>query len=896
MPDNLFQRAKTVGLLYITQWLPNGKREGNEWSAINPTRADSTTGSFKVNMITGKWMDGATGDKGGDTVSLYAYLNESKLSFAVQSKKYKNFNSGLQVEAAKEILLNYDNLYFPSENDDFTPTKSKGDYWEGFSQANMAKGETPPDQDLKWFEKNWGKFVTHWDFYFKGKFVFRVARFIADDGKKSDRPFTVWTNGTVKKFRAKRPEGKFPLWNVDELEKQQNQPVILWEGQKDAEIGRGCIKNRVSVGWYQGAGNTDQTEWEPLRGREVWFVFDADLSGRKSIGKIKKVAKEFDIILHLVYPPVNVEKGYSLADSLADNKLSDEEIEKIFSQAIKKEPEKFLDDNPFEFKILGYSGEYITFYPFGSKKVVKHKATSLGKPTLITLMDRELWGEYYAKMEGGIAWDTATNDILRAAERAPVFDPSIVRGSGAWMDNGKLVLNTGEKLIVDGVYRELHDSPGTFIYERGLPMPYTTKDPANLQDLKNISSLISKFNWKDKIYSTLLKGWILLAPFGGALRWRSHVWLTGRKGSGKSWILENILYKLLGENFGVMGFGTSTPAGVRNALCNTSKCTIMDEMESDNMKYAEYIDQILKAFREGSSGKGHGAATLHGTSDGEGQRWVVQSMACFSSIGAAIKHGADKSRFTILALDIEKNKKTRDKIFAEICEEALIITPYLGRAIVSRTLLKFDSVLKSIDIIINQMTNLVKNRREADQLGSLLAGAWMFENDEPPTAATAKEWLESLDLEILQKTSNDKSDEESCLAEILNGRIELTDGSVRSRVSISAVLEYWYHKNKTMTELNIVDLPVKDLNIIRHELCQVGIKPMSKNGEVTIRFAADHPSIKKILKESPWAYIYDEMLSRLDIFIHKKGPDRFAGVPSMFVELRADKLFDDIPF
>ena len=55
-------------------WLPGGRRMGAEFVARNPTRADRRAGSFKVNLHTGRWADFATGDAGGDPVSLYAYL------------------------------------------------------------------------------------------------------------------------------------------------------------------------------------------------------------------------------------------------------------------------------------------------------------------------------------------------------------------------------------------------------------------------------------------------------------------------------------------------------------------------------------------------------------------------------------------------------------------------------------------------------------------------------------------------------------------------------------------------------------------------------------------------------------------------------------------------------
>lgn len=58
----------------LERWLADGHRDGQEYVARNPTRADRRLGSFKVNLATGRWADFATGDRGGDPVSLAAYL------------------------------------------------------------------------------------------------------------------------------------------------------------------------------------------------------------------------------------------------------------------------------------------------------------------------------------------------------------------------------------------------------------------------------------------------------------------------------------------------------------------------------------------------------------------------------------------------------------------------------------------------------------------------------------------------------------------------------------------------------------------------------------------------------------------------------------------------------
>ena len=68
------RRALPLATVLCARWLPDGRRIGREWVARNPRRADRRPGSFKVNLVTGRWSDFATGDAGGDIVSLAAFL------------------------------------------------------------------------------------------------------------------------------------------------------------------------------------------------------------------------------------------------------------------------------------------------------------------------------------------------------------------------------------------------------------------------------------------------------------------------------------------------------------------------------------------------------------------------------------------------------------------------------------------------------------------------------------------------------------------------------------------------------------------------------------------------------------------------------------------------------
>jgi hypothetical protein len=72
--DAVNAAARANLLAVLERVLPNGRHERHEYLALNPRRADRHLGSFQINIETGKWADFATGDKGGDPISLVAYL------------------------------------------------------------------------------------------------------------------------------------------------------------------------------------------------------------------------------------------------------------------------------------------------------------------------------------------------------------------------------------------------------------------------------------------------------------------------------------------------------------------------------------------------------------------------------------------------------------------------------------------------------------------------------------------------------------------------------------------------------------------------------------------------------------------------------------------------------
>lgn len=74
--DRINNAAQPHAEVLLRYWLPDGQRLGSEYLGQTPERIDRRLGVFKVNVYSGRWSDFAIGVRGGDFISLAAYLND----------------------------------------------------------------------------------------------------------------------------------------------------------------------------------------------------------------------------------------------------------------------------------------------------------------------------------------------------------------------------------------------------------------------------------------------------------------------------------------------------------------------------------------------------------------------------------------------------------------------------------------------------------------------------------------------------------------------------------------------------------------------------------------------------------------------------------------------------
>lgn len=278
-----FDHVKAAALANIeavlNHWAPGGKRQGREYLPLNPRRSDQKPGSFSINLDCGAWADFAADARGGDLISLVAYLDDVK--------------QGEAAERLAAFLGTKPNESGPPERatsarsaaaDRRTPAKTKNAVW----RALVPVPEDAP-QPPKTHPKH-GKFSMRWEYRNEaGRLLCLVYRFEPkhDGERKQFCPLTFCEDAKGKReWRWQGLPDPRPLYGLDKLATAPDALVIVCEGEKAADAAALLFPDAVTVTMLNGAQAPHKTDWQPLKGRAVWLFADNDQAGRACMTSI----------------------------------------------------------------------------------------------------------------------------------------------------------------------------------------------------------------------------------------------------------------------------------------------------------------------------------------------------------------------------------------------------------------------------------------------------------------------------------------------------------------------------------------------------------------------------------------------------------------------------------
>jgi putative DNA primase/helicase len=501
-------------------------------------------------------------------------------------------------------------------------------------------------------------------------------------------------------------------------------------------------------------------------------------------------------------------------------------------------------DGELPFRILGYNNGDSYYLPNKSQQLVPLNASGHNKQNFLWLAPIEWWEQTFPNKKG-CDWDSATNAMMRWTQRSGVFEPhEMLRGRGAWIDNGRAVMHLGKSLYCEGQEMDPRQVDSEYVYEL---MPdlgvRVTDQPAATEEANQLVKLCKQLSWKNNTSAALLAGWCIVAPVSGILNWRPHIWITGPSGSGKS----TIVYKIIGAVLGKMAIhveGKTTEAGIRGQLGQDARPIIYDEAEGEDESSRKRLQGIIDLARVSSSG----GRIMKGTQSGGSQSYSIRSCFCFSSINVNVKHLADESRISQLVLEKDTSPEAEayyDQLHGEILDT---FTPEFSTKMLTRSLQNLETLQKNSVVFSKVAARKFKSSRIADQLGEMLAGFYLCHSTKEITLEKAQEWIDAQDWEEMT-TVDEKSDPE-----------RLLDMICTHKLKVNANHEY---PNTTIGELILAAADEMDeipQDTAAAELKRWGIKV--EFNQVLIANKSN-PLSRQVLRDSPWSAAWSRPLREL---------------------------------
>lgn len=293
----------------VPDWLPGGKKNGHEWTCGN--LAGEAGDSCSVNLTTGAWGDFATGEKGGDLISLYAAIH--------------GLNNGqAATRLIEELRLG------PIEAAPAAPAKKRS-AWSPVIPVPAGA----PDAPVAHIKR--GRPERTWAYRNRdGRLLGHVYRFQTSDGGKEILP-VVWAKHAetgAEEWHWMTWAEPRPMYGLDRL--RDGNVVLIVEGEKCADAAHELLGEKLDVlSWPGGSNAVRKVDWRPIGHRKVVIWPDADAKrdkvtkellpepkqpGVKAAEAIAEQLLELQCEVRIVKVPAPGEKpdGWDVADAIAE--------------------------------------------------------------------------------------------------------------------------------------------------------------------------------------------------------------------------------------------------------------------------------------------------------------------------------------------------------------------------------------------------------------------------------------------------------------------------------------------------------------------------------------------------------------------------------------------------
>ena len=395
-------------------------------------------------------------------------------------------------------------------------------------------------------------------------------------------------------------------------------------------------------------------------------------------------------------------------------------------------------DLGMSFRILGYNNGVFYYYPFGMGQIVALPSAGHSINNLMQLDTLDAWERNWRDGTGKLLARHPTialyaaEAMMRIATKRGVFkEEDRIRGCGAWIDDGRVILHCGDAAYVDGERQDLHAIKGDFVYTRAARLLRPAKEALSNMDARRLRTICESVTWENKLSGSLLAGWLVMAPICAALQFRPHIFITGEAESGKSTVMDKIIKPALGR-MSLNVDGKTTEPSIRQRMGYDARPLVFDEAEpSGNM------EDVIGLARLASTG---GVVSKAGQAP-----FKARFSACFSAVTPPVNKTTDESRITFMVL--KKNLRPTaiqeyDALLALIDET---IHDDFAERLLARTLNNMQALLANIRVFQRAARKAIGGARASQRIGTLLAGLYLLGRTDTISEEDAIKWIKAND-------------------------------------------------------------------------------------------------------------------------------------------------------
>lgn len=734
------------------------------------------------------------------------------------------------------------------------------------------------------------------------------------DGKpdKTIRP-CIWNGQTW--MMAGFGSGR-PIYNLPAIAAHPGCPVLVVEGEKAADGAARYLPPGWQVTcWSGGVAALDYHDWSVLSGHRVVLWPDNDSPGVEAMAKLQEALFDLGVGAGIVPLPQGLPEKWDLGDELPRGKPS--AITSLLARTLDAvrapapepdpEPEQVGDsfgfgedplpapqdgiDRWIEIRALGYDEGRFYLMSRNGKQIEEMTAQMLLSPSgLLRLVpDRNHWDRQYGNDKGKIDWEAAGSQLMAECYKAGVFDEERLRGLGVWMDQGRVVCHIGHALLVNGKKCDPVEIDSEYIY--GAAKTLVREADLNSALSNDVGKLLRRAcnlaQWENPIYGDFLAGWLATAVVCGGLKWRTHAWITGPSGAGKTTIMDQLVRKVLGP-VAVYPTGQSSEPGIRGAIGIDARPVVFDEAEGRDGRDQERRNAVIQLMRQASSDSN--SRIMKGAMGGGAVSYTIRSSFLLGSIGVGIREAADETRTVVLTLksphvDGYQERDAREAQYRELLLAIDALPDDLPQQLMARQVRLLPVLRANVETFSRLIALKLANRRIGDQLGTLLAGVFSLVTETPISDEAATRYLDGHDWTEWTATKQSREDFEIirylCAHKVMvdanGGRIERTIGEL-----IQIALSYFDHGSITPEQAN---------STLKRNGIRVERDASETCPEPGVCIGVQHRQLDQIMAKSDYPQGYHRLLLRGEGCRLLPKAVRFAGVQCRAIYIPA-KVFD----